>query len=80
MAQRTPLVWVPRGDFREAPLLERFLLHDFPSTRIDAAALGDGRWLAAAEQAAHGPRPATRHPAAGAVEVREAIERQFARD
>lgn len=74
VAQETPLVWVPRGDFREAPLLEAFLLHDFPSTRIEAAALGDGRWLAAAEQAAHGPRPQTACRADGAVEVREAIE------
>ena len=75
VAQETPLAWVPRGDFREAPLLEEFLLHDFPSTRIEASALGDGRWLAAAERAARGPRPQTARRADGAVEVREAIER-----
>jgi hypothetical protein len=77
VAQRGRLLWVPRGDFREAPLLQHFLEHEWPSRKLPAQALGDGRWLAEAIELAATPRPPA-GDAHGAEQVRRHVERALA--
>jgi L-arabinokinase len=54
---RRPFVVAPRGDFREAPVLEQGIRECLPSAALTAEELFEGRWTAALEKALSAPVP-----------------------
>jgi hypothetical protein len=57
VAQQKPLVWVPRGSFREAGILERFLRMHWTSHCIRREDLSTDAWLEVAKRLAKRPTP-----------------------
>lgn len=60
-----PLAWVPRPDFREGPVLARWVEENLPGFAVDQEAFLEGAWTARIDELLGLPRPPEREGGAG---------------
>lgn len=73
VANRKPLVYVPRTDFCEAQLLETAIVRYLPHARIESEELYAGRWAPALQRALEAPFPAEGLPCQGAEAIAQRL-------
>jgi hypothetical protein len=77
IAACTPVAFIPRSGFREAPVLESYLQQNWPCLRLPTASLADGSWVESALSFLDAAPPCPVLPSDGARHVVELIRRHL---